>query len=513
MSSQLTDFGGASDPLFCLDMANSHQGSVEHGINIITEVAAIAKRTEAYIAIKLQFRDFRTFLHPADRFPQVPDAEPLSRHTKRFNDTALTKREFGDLVRSARSCDVPVYATPFDEASVDLCEEFGFDVIKVASASAYDWPLLRRVAQTRRPVIVSLGGLEVNEVADVVDFFQSSGNPLALMHCVATYPAPVEDLQLDVIRQLKERFPDIVIGYSGHESPDDLDIAGLAVAKGAQLLERHVGLPTETNSLNAYSLSPDQAEQWVRSAQRAFAVCANGSPKRPVAGERESLLSLKRGIYARRTIPAGKTLTEEDVFLAMPCLEGQFSAAKLWELVGSFTPMEPIYAKMPVGLEVPDSLPRALVLSSIAARIQEMLEDAKIYLDPEAEVELSHQYGFERFFEVGAVIIDVMNREYCKKLVIQFPGQSHPSHHHLQKEETFQVLAGEVDIELPGKSLRLEAGQKQLVERGMPHAFSTRTGMIFEEVSTTHIKGDSIYEDQSIPSDPGPRKTAITLPS
>lgn len=505
------EFGSDASVLFFLDMANSHQGSVEHGSNIIARVADVTKRTGARAMVKLQFRDLETFLHPADQMP-LDGEEPLSRHSRRFRETALTKREFAELVRCARSHDLPVYATPFDEASVDMCEELGFDVIKVGSCSAYDWPLLRKVASTKLPVIVSLGGLTANEIDDVVDFFQRSGNPLGLMHCIASYPAPVEDLQLDAVRQLRERYPHLAIGYSGHEGPEDTDVAGLAIAKGAVMLERHVGLPTDEVELNAYSLAPEDVERWIQTAQRAAGACANARPRRPVAGERESLLSLKRGIYARRTIPAGQTITGEDIFLAMPCLEGQFHAGKYLEVVDSYTPMATIYPNMPVGLNLPEQLPRPLILSSIGARVKEMLDEAKIFLDQDVEVEISHQYGLERFPEVGAVIVDVVNRDYCKKLIVQFPRQAHPSHKHIKKEETFQVLAGSAELVLEGKVVRLEAGQKQVIERGARHSFSTETGVIFEEVSTTHYRDDSIYEDESIPSEAPRRKTRIVLP-
>ena len=498
--------------LFCLEMANNHQGSVEHGKNIIREFAAVVRRTRAHAMLKLQFRELQSFLHPADHTPASGNGQPgLSAHTKRFRETALSKNQFAELISCARDNGLPIYATPFDEPSVDLCVEFGFDVIKVGSCSAYDWPLLRKIATTRLPVILSVGGLATNEIDDVVDFFASAGNSLALMHCVSTYPTAVADLQLDNIRQLKSRYPHIAIGYSGHESPQDLDIAALAVAKGAVILERHVGLPTDMAKLNAYSLSPSETEKWIESAKRGSAACANGQPRRPVAGELDSLRALKRGIYARWTIPAGKTITADDVFLAMPCLEGQFHAGKYYEVVNAFAPMQPIYANMPIGLDLPDKFPKPVLLASIAARIKEALEDAKIKLDQNVEVELSHQYGFDQFFQTGAVIIDIVNRDYCKKLILQFPNQFHPSHRHIEKEETFHVLTGTVDVMVKGQKLRLEAGQKQLVERGTFHSFSTETGVIFEEVSTTSIKGDSEYEDGSIPSDPTTRKTKIKL--
>jgi sialic acid synthase SpsE/mannose-6-phosphate isomerase-like protein (cupin superfamily) len=505
-------FGNESEILFCLEMANNHQGSVEHGIHIISEFAEVARRAQVRAMIKLQFRELQSFLHPADRVSSNGSGhQTLSGHTKRFKETVLAKEEFGELISSARTQGVPIYATPFDEASVDLCVEFGFDVIKVGSCSAYDWPLLRKIATTKLPVIVSLGGLTLNEIDDVVEFYRSAGNPLALMHCVSTYPTAITDLQLDNIRQLKDRYPELAIGYSGHESPQDLDIASLAIAKGAVMLERHVGLPTDNIKLNAYSLSPQETEKWMQAAQRGLRACANGQVRRPVVGEAESLQALKRGIYARRTIPAGKTITAEDVFLSMPCLEGQFHAGKYYEVVDSFTPMQTIYVNMPIGLDLPEKLPKAVIIASITARVKEMLDHAKISLDDNVEVELSHQYGFDRFFEIGAVIIDVVNRDYCKKLILQFPNQAHPSHRHIEKEETFQVLSGAVDVVVRGEKSRLCAGQKQLVERCTFHSFSTEGGVIFEEVSTTSIKGDSEYEDSSIPSDPTTRKTKIEL--
>jgi quercetin dioxygenase-like cupin family protein len=318
-------------------------------------------------------------------------------------------------------------------------------------------------------------------------------------------------LQLDQIAQLRARYPNVPVGYSGHESGEHLFAAGLAVAKGACILERHVGLPTDRVTLNKYSLAPDQLRDWIREAQRAFAACANGQRRREVAGERGSLQSLRRGIYARQTIAAGRTVTADDVMLAMPCLDGQFHAGKLGEILESFTPVEPIYVNMPIGLDIPPAVAKSLVLSSIAGRVREMLREARIELNAPCTAELSHQYGFDLFFEHGAVIIDVVNRDYCKKLIVQFAGQHHPAHRHLKKEETFQVISGTITLVLDGTERMLRAGDTQLVERGRMHSFRTDTGVIFEEISTTHIKGDSEYEDSSIPSDPASRKTTVPL--
>ena len=109
------------------------------------------------------------------------------------------------------------------------------------------------------------------------------------------------------------------------------------------------------------------------------------------------------------------------------------------------------------------------------------------------------------------MIVNVINREYCKKLVIQMPRQKHPYHFHRKKEETFQVLHGEVEVEKEGNPTRLRSGDLFLVERGKWHKFSTLDGVIFEEISTTHDNGDSIYEDEAISAMPRfARKTLIS---
>ena len=150
-------------------------------------------------------------------------------------------------------------------------------------------------------------------------------------------------------------------------------------------------------------------------------------------------------------------------------------------------------------------------INQIMLQVQGMLQDAKIQLNNTSNIEISHHYGLKRFREYGAIIIDVINREYCKKLIIQLPRQKHPYHFHKQKEETFQVLYGEMEVEKNGNPTILKTGDLFLVEPGNWHKFSTLDGVIFEEISTTHINSDSYYEDQRINDMPREaRKTVVT---
>ena len=138
-----------------------------------------------------------------------------------------------------------------------------------------------------------------------------------------------------------------------------------------------------------------------------------------------------------------------------------------------------------------------------------MLYEAGIALGNDFEVELSHHYGIPHFRQFGAIIINIINREYCKKYIIVLPGQQHPFHAHKIKEETFQVLYGDLDVQLEGGvEKHLHPGDMQTVLRGEMHAFSSKTGAIFEEVSTQHMKSDSYYQDPEIAAlDPMERKT------
>jgi N-acetylneuraminate synthase len=105
----------------------------------------------------------------------------------------------------------------------------------------------------------------------------------------------------------------------------------------------------------------------------------------------------------------------------------------------------------------------------------------------------------EHFRQYGAVIVDIINRTYCKKLVIVLPGQKHPTHYHKIKEETFQLLWGDLEIKLfDNQTTIMKPGDSLLVEPNTPHSFASGNGAIIEEVSTTHIKGDSVYEDEEI---------------
>ncbi|MDA2923039.1 N-acetylneuraminate synthase family protein [Acidobacteria bacterium AH-259-L09] len=491
------------------EMANNHQGSLDHAVKIIRAMGSIARTKGVAGAIKFQFRQLESLIHPGFLHSRLPTSS--NKHVKRFIQTRLSYEQYEQLVQESHDNGLVPFATSFDEASVDWSESLELPVIKIASCSATDWPLLRRIAQAKTPVVCSTAGCSWLDIDNVVTFFTERKIPLAIMHCVGLYPVPRQHVSMDQVRQLRQRYPDLVIGYSGHESVDDLDLVQLAVAVGAALLERHVGLPTDTISLNAYSLSPEDVEHWVDLALKAHQAMCIGDKQVHLDTEIRSLSELKRGIYAKVSKKSGEFLEPDDLTLAMPCLPDQFSASEFDDVIGLPVPHQGIAAMMPVMKKGGVEPLVEIYASSIVERIKGMLKEAKIALPSGTPAELSHPHGLRSFEKAGVVIIDVVNREYCKKLLVQLPGQDHPPHKHIKKEETFQVLMGELEVEVSGETALLKAGESLTIPRGVLHAFRTKTGMIMEEISTTHIKGDSFYLDENIPSDPTTRKTPVVL--
>jgi N-acetylneuraminate synthase len=370
-----------------------------------------------------------------------------------------------------------------------------------------DWPLLEKAANTKKPLIISTGGKTLSDIDKIYNFFTHKGCDFAFLHCVAEYPAPFDHLQLDFIDRMNRRYRDVTIGYSGHEDPDDNTVPMLAIAKGAKILERHVALPTEEYKINAYSMTPEQADKWVEAVLKARTICTTKkeNDKYVSQAELDSLNSLMRGVYLKHDVKTGDVLTLDDVFFAMPCHDKQMNSGDFYEGLT----VSKDYEKN-AELHEKRQMTETKMARSVIHDAKGLLFEAGIALGDSYEVELSHHYGMQHFRQTGAIIINIINREYCKKLIIVLPGQKHPTHMHKVKEETFQVLYGDLTVVIDGKEEKLKAGDIQTVLRGEEHSFSSETGAVFEEVSTTHIKNDSFYDDPRIKVlDPMERKTYL----
>ena len=488
--------------LFIFEMANNHQGSVEHGMKIIKEIGKITRKYGIKGAIKFQYRDLDTFIHP--EFKSRDDVK----HIPRFLGTRLSDSEFQILIEGVRKENMITASTPFDENSVKKCIDHGIQLLKIASCSALDWSLLKVVAESRKPVIASTAGITIEDIDKIVSYFTHGEVDFALMHCVGIYPVPSDKVCLNFMGKMIKRYPYVMVGYSGHEAPDDNDVVKAAVTKGAKILERHVGVSTNEIKLNNYSMDPGQTDVWVESALLAKEICGSTDDKIITQGELESLRSLKRGVYAARDIDKGKVIEADDVFYAMPCIEDQVTSSEYGQLRTIFMASHTYKSNEPLIEHAQQDI--SIYIRNIIHDAKGMLYEANIELGKDVTIELSHQYKLENIRQTGAVIVNVINREYCKKIIIMLPAQNHPKHYHKKKEETFQLLWGDLTVKLEDREIKIRPGDKVLVKRMDSHSFSSINGAIFEEISTTSYKGDSFYEDEGITSmDPMHRKTTI----
>lgn len=324
--------GNIFDDLFVLEMTNNHLGSVDRGLEIIRQFSRIVRFNNVRAAIKLQLRDVDNFIHKDFR------GRTDIRYIRRTIETKLTDEQYAILVDAIRKGGCIPMATPFDEHSVDLCNEMNLPIVKVASADSNDWILLERIAKSRKPVIVSLAGLSVKDTDDLVTFFRNRNIPLAMNHCIAAYPTQDNELELNQIDFLQNRYPEIPIGLSTHDShSDDVFVPSMyiAYAKGVRLFERHIDIATDGKEISAYSFLPEQVDAWFKAFRRARVICGSPGTERkiPLAKETEFLDNYIRGVYAKEDLQQGHILTnesyEKDVYLAIPLQKGQISCREL----------------------------------------------------------------------------------------------------------------------------------------------------------------------------------------
>ena len=479
-------------------------GDVQHGKTVIQEFGQVCSNfPEFQFAFKLQYRDLDSFIHSNAK------GRDDVKHVKRFEETRLTESDFNALIDEIRTNNFLAMSTPFDENSVDIIERQNLDFIKIASCSFTDWPLWERVAATNLPVIASTAGAELTDIDQVVSYLQHREKQFGILHCVGEYPTADSFMHLGQLDFLKARYPGIKIGFSTHEEPSNVDIVKLSIAKGAEIHEKHVGLPTEKYKVNAYSVNPGQLHNWLLAARYARSVCGISDRRRPPnANELASLRTLRRGVFARRNIPSGSKITIDDIYFAFPPDDSQLTANDWskyshWHAKEAISKDQGLFAHNTTKTNV-----RELVWDA-AQKVKEIIRNSNIVIPGGVDLELSHHFGLERFQEFGLTIMTIVNQSYCKKLLVSLPGQHHPEQFHKKKQETFLILHGNIDLSLDGKTQQLCEGDVVTIEPGTRHAWVSKSGAIIEEISSTHYRDDSYYTDEQINRNQN-RKTALT---
>lgn len=315
--------------LFVLELANNHWGNLKRGLKIIDDHAQIVKVNKIKAAIKLQFRDISSFIHVD--FKEIQN----NRYIKKTQDTKLSFEDFAELVNHIKKVGCIPMATPFDEKSVDLCVKFELPIIKVASSDCNDWPLLEKIAETKKPTIISTGGASEKDIDDVVKFFSKRNIELAINHCVSLYPSEDDELCLSQIDYLKERYPNNVIGFSTHEYHDWHSSMLMSYAKGARTWERHIDIDYDGVPVSKYCSIPENTDNWFKAFNKAKEMSGSAYKERRTIkkSEVEYLDKLVRGVYLKNDLPTGYEISSENFndnfYLAIPLQKGQLSCREI----------------------------------------------------------------------------------------------------------------------------------------------------------------------------------------
>jgi N-acetylneuraminate synthase len=299
-------------------------------------------------AIKLQLRDVDNFIHKDFR-----DKTDI-RYIKKTLDTRLSDESFGILVEAIRKAGCIPMATPFDEVSVDLCITLGIQIIKIGSSDMNDWFLIEKIATTRKPVIVSMGGASLKDMDDLVLYFENRNIPLAINHCVSIYPSEDSELEMNQIDFLKNRYPNHTIGFSTHEYSNWSTSITIAYAKGARTFERHVDINDGSIEISPYCSLPDQIDSWFKAYKKVREMCGSPGTQHRIPPQKEIayLNSLVRGVYAKKDLPEGHSLSINDVYLAIPLQKGQISCR---EMMQGEVMLKPVEKDQPIMIDMIDS--------------------------------------------------------------------------------------------------------------------------------------------------------------
>jgi N-acetylneuraminate synthase len=313
-----------NEPYIIAELSANHNGDIQRAFDSI-----LAAKEAGADAVKIQ-------TYTADTMTIDCDAEDFQIKGGLWDGYSLydlykeaqTPYEWHKpLFDYAKEIDVTIFSTPFDETAVDLLEELGAPAYKIASFEMTDLPLVKYVAQTGKPMIISTGMANLEEIEEVVKVAIDSGcQDLVLLHCISSYPAPVEQSNLRTIPDLEERFG-VLTGLSDHTI--GTIVATTSVALGACLIEKHFTLSRADKGPDSeFSIEPNELKQLCQDARLAWQSLGVAGYKTKEAEKTST--KYRRSIYAIQDIKKGEKLSVKNVKRIRP---GFGLEPKNWDMV------------------------------------------------------------------------------------------------------------------------------------------------------------------------------------
>jgi N-acetylneuraminate synthase len=308
--------GGGSEPFVIAEMSGNHNHSLERALQIVEAAAAVGAH-----ALKIQTYTPDTMtLDINEREFRIEDSDSLWKGKslyELYGEASTPWPWHARIFERARELGLIPFSTPFDASSVDFLEQLDVACYKIASFENTDLPLIRKVAATRKPLLISTGMATIAELGETVHAAREAGcESLVLLKCTSTYPATPADTNILTIPHLRELFG-CEVGLSDHTM--GVGVAVASVALGATVVEKHFTLSRADGGVDsAFSMEPAEMAQLVRETTSAWQALG-GIAYGPTPAERKSL-RYRRSLYVVADVAAGERLTMANVRAIRPGL-------------------------------------------------------------------------------------------------------------------------------------------------------------------------------------------------
>jgi N-acetylneuraminate synthase len=302
-------------PFIIAEMSGNHNQNLNRALKLVKAAADSGAH-----ALKLQTYtpDTITINHRGGLF-DITDKDSLwkGRNLYDLYKEAYTPWEWHkEIFDYAKSLGLVAFSSPFDDTAVDFLESLDVPAYKIASFESNHFPLLKKVAQTGKPILISSGISKINELYQSVQYLKANGaNDIVVFKCTSTYPATPENTNLNTIPVFQSIFEDCVIGLSDHTMGIGASVA--AVALGARVIEKHFTLDRSEGGVDsAFSLEPKELKDLVVESERAF--LAIGHVQLDTQKSEEKSRQFKRSIYVVKDIKKGEKFNRENIRVIRP---------------------------------------------------------------------------------------------------------------------------------------------------------------------------------------------------